>query len=263
MRPVTTPLAIALLLFGCGSADDTVKTGGGAGARSSIGGSGTGGSNSGGTAGSLGGGGTAAQVCIPGHSRGCTGDQGCSGFEVCQSNGKYGPCQCGTGGRGGSTSSGGMGGGGMGGSTGGAGAAGGGAGAGGTPSGGAGGSGGVGGGSTAEVLCGDNNPVTCAPGDLCCNLSNGADTCVADANDCTCSGFVCQAIVMPCDGPEDCASGEVCCAKSDLSGTKVACSTSCGGLTAAQLCHTDADCGGSTPRCSVNPVTQLRNCSFF
>ncbi len=53
--------------------------------------------------------------CVPGESAACTGENGCSGFQVCAADGmSYGSCQCGSGGDAGTGGSGNTGGGGSG-----------------------------------------------------------------------------------------------------------------------------------------------------
>jgi hypothetical protein len=82
-------------------------------------------------------------------------------------------------------------------------------------------------------------------------VSCGEDTCPRESQVCCFTGYPgltttctasdsCGELVAACDGPEDCSDGDICCG--DQSGAACKKASECTGFTAAQLCHTSADC---------------------
>jgi len=110
------------------------------------------------------------QGCVPGASAECTGVDGCSGYQLCEEDGRaYGPCQCG--GASGASGSSGAPGGGAPSTSGGSSGAGGSGAASGADTGGSGGSGGgsggeVGGTGGDSVAGAAGSPIECAPADM-------------------------------------------------------------------------------------------------
>ncbi|MCL4751782.1 MAG: hypothetical protein KJ015_16525 [Myxococcales bacterium] len=114
----------------------------------------------------------------------------------------------------------------------------------------AGASGGTGGaGGASGVGTGHCGALTCAfsAGDACCKPEGAALYCsnAALSNPCKCSGILCDALEIKCDGPEDCPSGKICCAERGLTSSTwdvVECREKCTsdpivGSTRREVCH--------------------------
>jgi hypothetical protein len=84
---------------------------------------------------------------------------------------------------------------------------------------------------------------TCQPGQVCCVMmqgGGGSGMCINPGDQCMGGGTV------SCDGPEDCMAGDSCCGSFGGGGG----GAMCGGQCQITLCHTQADCGGTTACCS-------------
>ena len=85
------------------------------------------------------------------------------------------------------------------------------------------------------VACGDGTAMCPIPDEVCCDLTTGADQCVA-------ANAGCAGTSLACDGPEDCPPTEECCLFPDRSQclTTGICGTT--GVVTEVMCHADADC---------------------
>ncbi len=200
-----------LFVSGCGSSDSSGLTASGgssntAGAAGSAGASGSGGSAGSGLGGS-GGQGAGAGSGAGGAGAGSSGGAGAGGAG--------GAGGVGAGGSGGS-GAGGVGAAGAGGSGG----------SGGAVSGGAGGTAGSTWSGPGMIGCGSD---TCGlnQSEFCCLAQGAAPACVTKSNECKCTGILCQALELRCDGSEDCP-GKICCLEKAIAQTpKITCEATC------------------------------------
>ncbi len=222
----TTVLLLGMTV-GCGGSrgEDLFGGSGGAPADASAGAAGSGGAGGAGATGASG---------------GASGSSAAGGTGAATTGGTAGVGEAGGAGAatGGSAGAGGATGGASGASGGAAGAA-----AGGTSSGGSGGSSGgsAGGGPVEGIACG---AATCRrdQGESCCLSDSSGLHCFDEqgGDRCTCTGTLCEALEIPCDGPEDCPAAEVCCLSDGITSNAVACRTSCNNditVDRDPLCH--------------------------
>ena len=93
------------------------------------------------------------------------------------------------------------------------------------------------------VVCDQPGQECALPGQACCDLSGGADVCIAQ-------GGPCDGVPMMCDGPEDCPAAQECCL---FDGQNARCLDDgiCGttGSISDVMCHTPADCPAGLVAC--------------
>jgi len=99
----------------------------------------------------------------------------------------------------------------------------------------------------------------------CCVRSLETDTCIPEAEACTCSLPNCEVMEVRCDGPEDCASGEVCCGTLSQSGAgydDFVCATACQGTGNQRVaCHEqDPKCEGGDICANSQLLTNVQVC---
>jgi hypothetical protein len=98
------------------------------------------------------------------------------------------------------------------------------------------------------VACG---AMTCVNGqEECCFTMPGAGTCDPAGS--------CAGVAFTCDGPEDCP-GAVCCVRGNNPGTPGGseCRNPC---QTQDLCHTNGDCGGGSPKCCQLGTSDYKVC---